>query len=312
MKRIVKKKLALLCAGVMVFTFGACSVGGGGDAIRSEVPTYDREGFPITLPDQVETIISIGPSNTEVLVALGFGEAIIQTDAHSANVPGIQEGISTLDMMALDSEFIISLAPDIIFVTGMTRVAGDDDPLSIVSDTGITVIYMPSSASVDDIKEDIRFVAAVLDAEEAGAEIVAEMTQEIDRIRAIGDTIIERKTVYFEISPAPHMFSFGSGTFLHEMIEIVGGTNVFGDQEGWIGVADEVILELNPDVILTSAGFLDDPVGEIMSRPGWDAVTAVQNGDIFVIDSNASNRPSQNIIIALREMAEAIYPDEFR
>ena len=95
------------------------------------------------------------------------------------------------------------------------------------------------------------------------------------------------------------------------MLEIAGAVNIFGDQNDWIGVADEVLLEKNPDVIFTSASFIDDPVNEIMNRPGWDAITAVQNGDVFTIDSNSSNRQSQNIIKALQEIAKAVYPDKF-
>ena len=275
------------------------------------IPTYDREGFPFTMPEQVNTIISIGPSNTEVLVELGFVDSIIQTDRFSADVPGISEDIATLDMMSLDLERIISLNPCIVFVTGMTRVGGEMDPLSAVSAVGITVVYMPSSASIAAIKEDILFMATVVGVRETGEAIVADMTQEIDRIREIGDRVTERRTVYFEISPAPFMFSFGSGTFLHEMIELVGATNVFGDQEGWLGVADEVLLALNPDVILTSTDFLDDPIDEIKARSGWDTITAVQNGDVFIIDTSSSNRPNHNIVIALREIAAAVHPDEF-
>ena len=278
---------------------------------EQNILAYDRDGFPFTPPETVNTIISIGPSNTEVLVALGFGDAIIQTDRFSADVAGIAEEIATLDMMALDLERIIYLEPCIVFVTGMTRAHGEDDPLAAVSALGITVAYMPSSASIAAIKEDILFIAAVVDALPAGEAIVADMTEEIEFFRQLGESVTERRTVYFEISPAPFMFSFGSGTFLHEMIELVGAVNVFGDREGWLGVSDEVLLALDPDVILTSTDFLDDPIGEIKGRSGWDTLTAVQNGDVFRISTGASNRPNHNIVIALREIAAAIHPDGF-
>ena len=315
MKKMIRSISVILCLAAIIMPLTACInsvVNTGGDSNAVQSISYDREGFPITLPEQINTIISIGPSNTEMLVGLGFSDMIIQTDVHSENVPGIQPEIATLDFFAPDLERIIALAPDIVFIIGMTRVEGDDDPLSMVSATGITVIYMPTSTSIADIKEDIRFMASVLGAESTGESIIAGMNNEIDRIREIAETITERKRVYFEISPAPHMFSFGSGTFLNEIIEIVGAVNIFAGQDGWISVADEALIEANPDVILTSVNFLDDPIGEIMGRPGWNTITAVQNGDIFVIDTNASNRPSQNIVKALNEIALAIYPDKFR
>ena len=297
--------IIILCV-IAMAVFAACTTSPESPEATT-TPTYDRDGFPFTMPEQVNTIISIGPSNTEILVELGFAGSIIQTDSHSAGIPGIADDIATLDMMSLDLERIISLNPCIVFVTGMTRVYGELDPLAAVSAVGITVAYMPSSTSIAAIKEDILFVAAAVDAMDAGQAIVASMTEELDRIRVLGDNIGERPTVYFEISPAPHMFSFGSGTFMHEMIELVGGINVFGDQEGWMGVADEVLLDINPDIIFTSTNFIDDPIGEIKSRPGWDTITAVQNGAVFPVSTNASNRPSHNIIIALLELAEAIH-----
>ena len=297
-----------ICMLLMLFTLAACGLADAGSGSGENAHTYDREGLPITTPAQIDTIISIGPSNTEILVELGFGDKIIQTDISSADVPGISDGISNLDLFAPDLEWVIDLAPDIIFVIGMTN----DDHLRMIGATGITVINIPSSSSIDAIKEDIRFIAGVLGADARGEEIIADMSNEIERIRAIGEQITDRRTVYFEVSPAPHMFSSGRGTFLHEMIELVGAVNIFAGQDGWISVTDEALLEASPDVILTSVDFLDDPVYEIINRPGWNTVTAVQNGDVFVIDTNASNRQSHNIIKALREIAQAIYPDEFR
>lgn len=276
-------------------------------------PETDREGYAISLPDEINTIISIGPSNTEILVALGLSDRIVAADMFSADVPGIPSGISTeLSIMGLDAEYVVNLMPDLVFITGMARAGGDDDPLAPVSAAGITVIYMPTSVSIAAIMEDIRFIAAVMEASEAGEGIISAMQAEIDEIAQIAATISETRTVYFEISPAPWMFSFGTETFLNEMIELVGATNIFADQVGWIPVTDEVLLEANPDVILTSTDFLDDPLGEIMERPGFNVITAVQNGDVFQIDANSSNRPSHNIVIALRQIAEAVFPEYFQ
>ncbi|MCL2361919.1 MAG: ABC transporter substrate-binding protein [Defluviitaleaceae bacterium] len=280
------------------------------EELTAFVEIIDREGYTVSVPAEINTIISIGPANTEIIAALGFAGQIISTDMFSGNVPGLAAGINVLDMMALDMEYIIDLGPDIVFVTGMTRVGGVD-PMGPVVDMGISVIHIPMSDTIANVMDDIRFIAYVLGAEGTGANIVEGMEEAIAEIQSIAATISEEKTVYFEVSPAPWMFSFGSGTFLNEMIELIGGINVFADQEGWLGVSDEQILELNPDVILTSTDFLDDPVAEIMERDGWDTITAVQEGAVFQIDADSSSRPSHNIIAALREMAQAIYPDYF-
>jgi len=206
----------------------------------------------------------------------------------------------------------VNLMPDIVFITGMARAGGEDDPIAPVSAAGVSVVYMPISASIAAIKEDIRFVAAVMEASEAGEGIISSMQEEIDRISETAAGITETRSVYFEVYPAPWMTSFGSGTFLNEMIELVGATNIFADQEGWVAVSEESLLEANPDVILTSLDFVDDPIGEIMGRPGFGVITAIQNENVFMIDANSSSRPSQNIILALREIAEAVFPEYFQ
>ncbi|MCL1997157.1 MAG: ABC transporter substrate-binding protein [Turicibacter sp.] len=299
---------------VVMLIFAAC--GGneesGGLVAGNGRPSVDREGFAIELPDEINSIISIGPSNTEVLVALGFGDRIVAVDMFSADVDGLAGSVSMeLSMMALDAEYVVSLMPDVVFVTGMARAGGEDDPLAPVSAAGISVVYMPTSASIAEIMEDIRFVAAVMEDAAAGEVLIANMQAEIDEISQIAQSVTETRTVYFEISPAPWMFSTGTGTFLHEMIELVGAVNVFAGEEGWIPVSDEAVLAADPDVILTSSDFIDDPVGEILERPGFDVITAVQNGNVFEIDANASSRPSHNITIALWQIARAIFPEYF-
>jgi len=275
--------------------------------LRQAIDT-DREGNPISLPETVDRIISLGPSNTEILVALGFGDNIVATDEFSENVVGITPGIPKFSMIAPDGEQIINLMPDIVFVPGMSRVGGDD-LFKLVIDAGICVIYIPSSSSLEGIKEDILFIAVVMGAQARGQEIVASMEREISEIRAIGESINDRKTVYFEVAAAPRMVSFGSGVFLNEMIEVIGAVNVFADREGWMSVADEVIVAADPDVILTSVNYIDHPIDEIKSRPGWSGMTAVGAGAVYLICTDASNRASHNVVIAMLEMARAVYPE---
>jgi iron complex transport system substrate-binding protein len=288
------------------------SAGSAAETVSPPAPVIDkdREGNTITLPDSIDRIISMGPSNTEVLVALGFEDIIIAADSYSSNIDGLKKDIPLFSMMSPDGEQIINLEPDVIFVTGMSK-AGGDDPYKVVADAGICVVYMPSSSSIEGICEDIRYLSVVMGAVSRGDEIITGMTREIETIRTVCSAIAEKRSVYFEIGAAPYMYSFGKGVFLNEMLEIIGAINIFADQEKWISVADEAILDANPDVILTSVNYIEDPVGEIKARPGWDRLTAVQNGDVYYIDTDSSNRPSHNIIIALKEMAVAVYPDKF-
>ena len=107
------------------------------------------------------------------------------------------------------------------------------------------------------------------------------------------------------------MYSFGSGVFLNEMIELIGAENVLADQKGWLPVEAETIVAADPDVILTNVNYIDDPVAEIRGRSGWEGMSAVQNEQVFYIDNMASSLSNQNIVKALDQMAKAVYPELF-
>ena len=270
--------------------------------------TQDRDGNPISLPETIEKVMCFGPATNEVILAIGESSKLIAIDTYSADIENIDLSLPQFDMMEPDAEKILSLEPDVIFVTGMSRWGGND-PYKPISDAGICVIYIPSSSNIKAIKEDILFVAAVFGKIAEGQALVAEMEAEIAAIESIGSVIAEKKKVYFEIGESPSLYSFGTGVFLNEMLEIIGAENIFAAEKEWISIADEQILGANPDVILTTVYYIDDPIGAILSRPGWDAINAIAANDVYYIDANASNRPNHNIVKALREMALAVYPD---
>ena len=273
----------------------------------------DREGNEFTLPKKVEKIISTAPSNTEVLVELGLSDKLVGVDKYSADVEGISEEIPQIDFRNPDAESIIALEPDMIIASGHNKV-GDEDPFQLVKDAGITVVYIPSSTSIDGIYEDIDFIADITGTEKEGKKLVESIKKEVEEVKAIGDTITDKKKVYFEIGSGSALYSFGNSTFLNEMIEIVGAENIFKDQESWISPSQESVIDANPDVILTNVVATNgvSAVDEIKSRDGWDSITAVKEGQVYQIDKNSSSRPSQNIIKALKEMAKAIYPNEYK
>ena len=273
----------------------------------------DREGNEFTLPNKIEKIISTAPSNTEVLVALGLSDKLVAIDKYSSDVEGINTEIPQIDFRNPDAETIIGLEPDIIIASGHNKV-GDNDPFQLVKEAGIPVVYIPSSDSIDGIYGDIEFMAEITKTEKKGKEIVDNMKKDIEDIRAIGEKITDKKKVYFEIGSGPTLFSFGNGTFLNEMIQIIGAENIFANEKSWISPTPESVIDANPDVILTNVPDINGvkAVDEIKSRDGWDSVTAIKEGNVYGIDKNASARPSQNVVKALKEMAKAVYPNEYK
>ncbi|EKY25835.1 ABC transporter substrate-binding protein [Clostridium celatum] len=283
----------------------------------SSKPTtmQDREGNEFNVPTQVNTIISTAPSNTEVLVALGLADKLVAVDKYSADVEGISEDIPKIDFRNPDAEAIIALNPDIVIASGHNK-AGDEDPFALIKEAGIPVAYIPSSYSIDGIYGDIEFIASLTGTEKEGTELVNSMKKEVEAIKAIGDTITDKKNVYFEIGSGSGLYTFGNETFLNELIETVGATNIFANENSWITVTPEAVIDANPDVILANTPGTNEAgktaVEDIMSREGWDTINAVKDGDIYQIDKNSSSRPSQNVIKALKEIAKAIYPNEYK
>lgn len=279
-------------------------------APAAEKPTTDPSGAEVNIPDEIGSVVVLAPSIAETLVSLGCSDLIVGYDAQSVGLEGLPEGVPTFDMMQPDMEQLAALKPDVLFVSNMT-LYDQTNPYQQLMDMGVCVLCVPNADSITAIQEDIAFIAAAMGKTAEGDARIVDMQAELDRIAAIGATVTDKKSVYFEISAAPSMYSFGSGVFLNEMIELIGAENVLADQEGWLPVEAETIVAADPDVILTNVNYIDDPVAEILGRSGWEGMSAVQNGQVFTIDNMASSLSNQNIVKALDQMAKAVYPELF-
>ncbi|MDR1047002.1 MAG: ABC transporter substrate-binding protein [Treponema sp.] len=256
-------------------------------------------------------LVSTAPSNTEIIAGLGLGEDIVAADRYSLGLPGLSPGIPEIDFFYPDPEVLVNLQPDIVIASEHNSFGTGEDPFRLLSGMGVRVLYIPTSRSIDDIRQDIMSIASGLGVPERGEGLIREMDREIEAVAAVGRTISPKKPVYFELSPFPNPATMGRETFLNEMLEITGALNVFADKTGWIAPSAEAILERNPEVILTNVSFIDDPLGEIKSRQGFADTTAVRNGAVYLIDADSSSRPSQRLTLALRQIALAVYPEYY-
>lgn len=300
----MKKRIIAILMTMFMFIMAGCSQ-------NKEREITDREGTKVSIPNKIDKIISTAPSNTEVIVDLGLGDKLVAVDKYSSDVPGISKDLTKIDFSNPDAEAIIGLNPDIIIASGHNKTGSSEDPFKLVKEAGIPVVYIPSSESIKGIYEDIEFIANILNVENKGNELVNDMKSKIDEIANIGKNITDKKSVYFEISPAPSLFTFGQGTFLNEMIEIIGAKNIFAGEKGWISPSAESVIDKNPDIIFTNVDYTENPIKEIETRDGFENISAVKNNSVYQIDKNSSSRPSQNIILALSQMAESIYPDKY-
>jgi len=174
---------------------------------------------------------------------------------------------------------------------------------------GIPVVYIPMSKSVDDIYKDVVFIADLLQVQKKGEEVVDSMKTQISEINQKAARLAAQKTVYFEISAAPDMMTFGKDSYIDDMISVIGARNIFGNENWLVMPGAESIIDRNPDVILTNVNYIPGPIDEIKSRPGFEHINAVKNNCVYQIDTDSSVRPSTRVILALRQMSQTVYPE---
>ncbi|MCL1950483.1 MAG: ABC transporter substrate-binding protein [Turicibacter sp.] len=278
---------------------------------RNTISMVDPLGNNIEVLENAETIVSLAPAITQVLIDLGAADRIVVVDTWTAGQMDGFDQLPQLDMMAPDMETLLALAPELV-LAGEVSFGMDGDIFQPLMDAGIAVAQIPTSNSIQAIKEDVQFIADVVGLHDEGAMLLDDMQSAIDEITSLTQDVEEPKRVLFEISPLPDIFSFGTGTFLNEMLELAGAVNVFSDQQGWLPVTEEAAVAANPDVILTNVDFLEDPVSEILGRSGWTHVAAIENGAVHYVDNGYTSLPNHRIVNGLREMAKAIHPETFQ
>lgn len=303
------KKLRLIAIGILcILALTACTKK---DSQQVEANTItDRNGNEIVLPEKMERIITASASNTEILMGLGLGDKIIAYDVYAKDVEGINEDVPTMDFRSPDLEAIIAMEPDVIFANDYNK-AGQSDPFAQLLDAGISVVYIPSSTSIEEIYQDISFFGMITKREEQAQKLINETKSKIEDFKKIGESITDKKSVYFEINPAPNITTFGDETFLNEIITIVGGENIFANEKGWITPNEEIIIEKNPQVIITNVNFIDNPVEELTKRAGWSNIVAVKENQVHQVLTNETSRATQNIVKGIESIAKAVYPEYY-
>lgn len=307
----MKKKISFFITFllVMFITLSACY--SQKESQKAELILKDRTGKKINLPKKPTKIVSLAPSITQVIVDLGEKDKLIATDIESTKIVSGLKKLPQFDMMSVDVERLIALKPQIVYITDLNQGASPDSWQQIEK-AGITVVKIPTSHSIKDIKQDVAFIAKSLNKAKSGQQLVNQMDQELAKIRKIGKKITKKKKVYVEISPLPELYSFGHDVYLDEMLTMIGAENIFSDQKGWLPVNEETIIKRQPDVILTNVNTRANAVNEILNRRNWQTIPALKNQQVYQIDPISSSLPNQHITKALKEMAKAIYPQEYK
>lgn len=295
----MKKLFSLLLAMVMLLACTAVSAEG------TAVEVTDMTQRTVTLDAPATRVVAITAANVEVLYALGAVDTLVGRGEYcdypteALDVPSVKSGTD------LNVEEILALEPDVVLMDTMGQTT---EQVEALENAGVKVV-MTKEDGIEGVYTAIELIGKVVGKNDEAAALVADMKNTFAEVTAAAkDADFAGKTVYFEISPLQWgLWTGGNGTFMDEIGQMLGLTNIFADVDGWASVSEEQVLERNPDFIVTTSSYYGEgptPVEEIEQRAGWENVTAVANGDVFNADSNSFTRPGPRLADAAKALLE--------
>lgn len=276
------------------------------------VTVTDALGNEITIDKKPERIVSLIPSNTETLFALGLNDEIVGVSNYD-NYPEEALEKEKVGDMEPNIEKIISLKPDVVFAHESSS-HNAEEGLNQLRDAGIKVVVVNDASSFEEVYQAIDLLATATGTKEKGEEIIETMKAKMKEIEEKAKEIQpeDQVDVWVEVEPAPNLYTTGKNTFMHEMLSIIRANNIAGDQEGWVQFTEEEVVKKNPDVIvITYADYVKNAKEQVLSREAWKDVPAVKNNRVYDVHPDLVSRPGPRLVEGIEELAKAIYPEVF-
>lgn len=281
------------------------------------VVVKDDRGLEVSILKKPIRIVSLLPSHTEILYAVGAGKQMIGCTTF-CNFPAETK---TLEKVALSNpgsvslETLVALKPDLIFLGGdyQRRLAEQLTKLKIP-------VLSFESQSVADIERSIRGISRSTGHAEAGEKLIEKINKEIAAIQKRVEPYQKqgRPRVFYQVWDQPLM-TVGPASFIGELINLIGGENVFEDVKiAYPQVSEETLIVRNPDVILLpdtkkeGASDLSGSISRLRERPGWKQMNAVKNQRVYIIEDDLISRPGPRVVLGLQKMAQALYPEAYQ
>ncbi len=280
--------------------------GAGGAQTGSSVTVIDMTGREITLDEPATRVVALTPSDCEILYAIGAGKTLVgrgeycDYPAEVLDVPAVNSGSDT------NVEQILELEPQVLL---MSTMAQTEEQVRQLEDAGVHVV-VSDAQDIEGTYTAIEMIGALMGRDAEAASVVEGMRDDFAEIesKSGGDG---SEDIYFEVSPLEYgLWAAGSNTFMNEVADMLGLQNCFADVDGWGSVSEEQVLERDPDYIVTITMYYGEgptPEEEILSRPGWENITAVKNGAILNLPDNELSRPGPRLADGARELYDFVY-----
>ena len=291
-KEYMKK---MILAGLFALSFSSLAF-----AISYPLILKDDLGRTVKLAAEPKRIVSMMPSHTETLFAIGAGSKLVGIDEYS-NFPKLEtEKLPKAgNGFAPNLEAIAALKPDLV----LTDESTGSKLVQNLEKLGITV-YAGVPQSYNDVFDKINVLGKITNHEKSALKLITNMRNELNTIQA-SIAKLPRVSVYYEVDPTP--YAAGSSSFIGALISKAGGNNIVPEKLGaFPQISPELVISSNPSVILGAK--LED----VLKRPGWDKIAAVKSGRVLTFTSeedDAISRPGPRLPVALRVLAKALHPE---
>ena len=300
------KRLAAVLAAALLLALTACGSQEESGKPSGGITVTDMTGREITLEEPATRGVALTAADCEILYALGAGDTLVGRGEYCDypsqvfDVPSVGSGYDT------NVEQILALEPQVLLMSTMAQTKEQVEQLEAA---GVRVV-VSDAADIEGTYTTITLIGALMGKDDEAAAIVDSMKSAFADMqeKSTGDGT---ETIYFEVSPLEWgLWTAGAGTFMDEVANMLGLVNAFADVTGWAEISEEQVLERDPDYIMTLTMYYGEgptPEEEIMGRPGWENITAVQNGAILNLPDNELSRPAPRLVDGARALFELVY-----
>ena len=306
------RRVALLFAVLFVISCGSATAPAPAASTAAVKPSAGT--FPVSITDfqnrsvavskRPERIVSIGPSNTEFLFALGAGDRVVGTDDFS-DEPAAAKTKDHVGGAKVSLEKVVSLRPDLIITVKFS-----DGTLEALSQLNAAVLVIDPQGAAD-VARSATLIGQAIGAD--GAKLARDIQAQLDAVKAKTDTAPKLR-VFHEVdaSDPVKIYTVGPTSFIDDLIKIAGGTNVFASAKtAYPTVSGEEIIRTDPDVIVLGDALYGTSVESIAGRPGWSALSAVKNKRVYP-GLSLFSRPGPRLGLAAQEYAKLVHPELFK
>ena len=280
-------------------------------ANSSASPLYkevaDETGRTVRVPQPVQRIVSLAPSLTETVYALGLQDRLVGDTDYCDYPPDAQKKTKVGGAINPSLEQIVALRPDLVLVTKSLNLI---ETVHALDTLGVSS-YGTDPHTVREIISSTERLAAVLGVPETGTALGADLERHLAGLQQRLNGLPPRRVLFIVWSDP--LISIGKSTFIADALRLAGATSIVDSAQDWPQMSLEEVVRLQPDFLVFAASHSEAGQNDfdvLAERPGWRGLDAVRNRRFAVI-SDAVNRPAPRIVSAIEDLARQLHPEAF-